>query len=217
MSTTSDQRSSNRGEAFAAAVAQFYSGPDVEANLAKAIGFMREAAEQGARLIVMPENANRVRDFTTREGAWDAAESLDGVFISGLREAAAELGMFVVVGVDVRGERAPDVHIGVVLIDDRGEIVHVHHKTVFWDYEYDLFTPGTKQLEVIDTELGRIGMLSCADGIVPEPLGGAHRDRPAAYAATGEQIGRAMDELIASGVDFREHRREKFLQIGRSL
>ena len=55
------------------------------------------------------------------------------------------------------------------------------------------------------------------DGIVPEPLGGAHRDRPAAYAATGEQIGRAMDELVASGVDFREHRREKFLQIGRSL
>ncbi len=55
------------------------------------------------------------------------------------------------------------------------------------------------------------------DGIVPEPLGGAHRAPEAVIAATGEQIDKAFVELAGSYVDFREHRREKFLAIGRAL
>ena len=37
-----------------------------------------------------------------------------------------------------------------------------------WDYEYRLFVPGSKEIEVIETSIGRLGLLSCADGIVPE-------------------------------------------------
>ena len=55
------------------------------------------------------------------------------------------------------------------------------------------------------------------DGIVPEPLGGAHRAPEAVIAATGEQIDKAFVELAGSNVDYREHRREKFLAIGRAL
>lgn len=55
------------------------------------------------------------------------------------------------------------------------------------------------------------------DGIVAEPLGGAHRDADAVIEAAGKQIGEAMDELSGTDQDFREHRREKFLSIGRSL
>jgi predicted amidohydrolase len=150
------------------ATAQFFSGDDVVANLETVVGYMRQAAAVGAQLLVTPENSNRVRDFSDREDAWAKAESLDGAFIEGIRAAARELGVMVSVGVDLRGETEPDVHIGLVLIDADGEILHVHHKTVFWDYEYTLFTPGTKPLEVVDTRLGRIGQLSCADGIVPE-------------------------------------------------
>ncbi len=150
------------------AAAQFYSGPDVAANLELVRGYLRDAAAQGAQLIVTPENSNRVRDFTTRDAAFEQCEAIDGPFITGVRETAAELGIMVALGVDIRGESFPDVHIAQVLIDIDGEILHVHHKTVFWDYEYTLFTPGTKQLEVIPTRFGRIGLLLCADGIVPE-------------------------------------------------
>jgi predicted amidohydrolase len=44
--------------------------------------------------------------------------------------------IMVVAGVDLKGEKAPDCIIGQVLIDDEGKILHVHHKTVLWDYEY---------------------------------------------------------------------------------
>jgi acetyl-CoA carboxylase carboxyl transferase subunit alpha len=55
------------------------------------------------------------------------------------------------------------------------------------------------------------------DGIVPEPLGGAHRAPEAVIRSAGEQIEKGFSELAASNLDYREQRREKFLAIGRSL
>jgi len=56
------------------------------------------------------------------------------------------------------------------------------------------------------------------DGIIPEPVGGAHRHMQAVMAATGREIGEFLDEF--SGMTRKEiitQRREKFLQIGKSL
>jgi len=55
------------------------------------------------------------------------------------------------------------------------------------------------------------------DGIVPEPLGGAHREPEKVIAATGEVVARTMKEFAGSNADFREQRREKYLAMGRSL
>ena len=55
------------------------------------------------------------------------------------------------------------------------------------------------------------------DGIIAEPLGGAHRAPETVIAATGDRIETALTELRQSNADCREHRREKFLAIGRSL
>lgn len=59
--------------------------------------------------------------------------------------------------------------------------------------------------------------LKVIDGIVPEPVGGAHRSPEAVIASAGERIDKAFAELADADVDFREHRREKFLAIGRTL
>lgn len=59
--------------------------------------------------------------------------------------------------------------------------------------------------------------LKVIDGIVPEPLGGAHRGVEKAIADTGERIDKAFRELVGANMDYREHRREKFLAIGRNL
>ena len=59
--------------------------------------------------------------------------------------------------------------------------------------------------------------LKIIDGIVPEPLGGAHRSPDTVIAAAGEQIATGLRDLAASNMDLREQRREKFLAIGRSL
>ena len=56
------------------------------------------------------------------------------------------------------------------------------------------------------------------DAIVPEPLGGAHRDPEAAISAVGDQIGTLLEALSSSSPDqLRHQRRERFLRIGRDL
>ena len=57
--------------------------------------------------------------------------------------------------------------------------------------------------------------LGVADGIIDEPVGGAHRDRGAAIAAIGEAIADALAEIDPlEPAAVRTHRHERFLRIG---
>ena len=70
-------------------------------------------------------------------------------------------------------------------------------------------------LKITAQDLLRLGII---DGIIPEPPGGAHRDREATIAAVGRAVEQAFEGL--RGMDrsaVRDHRREKFLAIGRHL
>jgi acetyl-CoA carboxylase carboxyl transferase subunit alpha len=70
-------------------------------------------------------------------------------------------------------------------------------------------------MKITADDLARFGVI---DAIVPEPIGGAHRDPAAAIAATGAAIAAALSEL--AGLDregVRRHRRDKFLAIGRTM
>ena len=60
--------------------------------------------------------------------------------------------------------------------------------------------------------------LKVIDGIIPEPVGGAHRAPQDAMMNVSEQIAKALAELTPiPGDDLRRQRREKFLAIGRNL
>jgi acetyl-CoA carboxylase carboxyl transferase subunit alpha len=60
--------------------------------------------------------------------------------------------------------------------------------------------------------------LKIIDGIIPEPVGGAHRAPQDAIMTVGEQIAKALAELTPlTGDDLRRQRREKFLAMGRNL
>ncbi|MGE0280349.1 MAG: acetyl-CoA carboxylase carboxyltransferase subunit alpha [Rhizobiaceae bacterium] len=55
------------------------------------------------------------------------------------------------------------------------------------------------------------------DGIIPEPLGGAHRGPEKVIQTAGDQIAKALKDLSGSNMDLREQRREKYLAMGRHL
>ncbi|HEX6980575.1 MAG TPA: acetyl-CoA carboxylase carboxyltransferase subunit alpha [Alphaproteobacteria bacterium] len=68
-------------------------------------------------------------------------------------------------------------------------------------------------LRLTAQDLLRFGVI---DAIVPEPLGGAHREPAKAIAALGEAIAREMRDLQKyDGDSLRARRREKFLEMGR--
>jgi acetyl-CoA carboxylase carboxyl transferase subunit alpha len=70
-------------------------------------------------------------------------------------------------------------------------------------------------MKITAQDLLRLGVI---DGIVPEPTGGAHRDPQATIAAAGSAIEEALQDLGNMGpAELRDHRAEKFLNIGRKL
>jgi acetyl-CoA carboxylase carboxyl transferase subunit alpha len=70
-------------------------------------------------------------------------------------------------------------------------------------------------MKITAQDMVRFGVI---DTIVPEPTGGAHRDPAGAIAAAGEAIGNALAELKSLTPDaIRSQRREKFLEMGRSM
>jgi len=70
-------------------------------------------------------------------------------------------------------------------------------------------------MKITAQDMQRFGII---DAIIPEPVGGAHRDPSAAIAATGEAIAQAFGGLNGLGRDaVRTQRREKFLAMGRGL
>ncbi|HEC14346.1 MAG TPA: acetyl-CoA carboxylase carboxyltransferase subunit alpha [Rhodospirillales bacterium] len=68
-------------------------------------------------------------------------------------------------------------------------------------------------LKLTSEDLFELGVI---DAIVPEPLGGAHRDRAMAFRALGDALEKALKDM--SGVDggvLKSRRKEKYLEIGR--
>ena len=70
-------------------------------------------------------------------------------------------------------------------------------------------------MKITAQDLVRFGII---DGVIPEPLGGGHRDPPAAVAATGHAISDGLKSLHGLSPDeLRNARAEKFLAIGRKI
>jgi acetyl-CoA carboxylase carboxyl transferase subunit alpha len=70
-------------------------------------------------------------------------------------------------------------------------------------------------MKITAPDLLKFGII---DGIVPEPVGGAHRDPAAAISKTGEAIESALAELANFGPDeIRTRRADKYLSIGRRI
>jgi acetyl-CoA carboxylase carboxyl transferase subunit alpha len=68
-------------------------------------------------------------------------------------------------------------------------------------------------LKVTADDLKRLKLI---DTVIPEPLGGAHRDKAAAIESVGDAVQNALLPLLAmEGVALKARRREKFIEMGR--
>ncbi len=79
----------------------------------------------------------------------------------------------------------------------------------------DKAADAAEAMKVTAQHLKELGVI---DTIVPEPLGGAHRDRAAAITALGDAIEASLKELAPmDAAALKRDRREKFLKMGRAL
>ncbi len=114
--------------------------------------------------------------------------------VEGPFEAAVRTGAHVVGGFAERHPRLTGVLTNTAALFAPDGTVHLRRKTHLPRIERQYFRPGDG-LSPVDTELGRIGMLVCADNSFPEP---ARVPAPAgAEDSLGTEPGTALAELRA--------------------
>jgi len=133
---------------------------------------IRQAAAQGAQLIVLQELHTSLY-FCQHESTelFDLAETIPGPSTEWLGGLAAELGVVIVGSLFER--RAPGLyHNTAVVLERNGRLVGTYRKMHIPDdpgyYEKFYFTPGDLGFEPIDTSAGRLGVLVCWDQWYPE-------------------------------------------------
>jgi len=145
----------------------------VKANIEQCVDWMTRCVEAtGAELVVLPESATT--GFTpgcSPEDLWDLVSELPGPVIAPIQDAAAALGVHVCVGTYERGGERGVVYNSSALIGPDGSLLGVYRKTHPFCGEIrdrgGWVTPGD-EVCVVDTDLGRIGMMICFDGDYPE-------------------------------------------------
>lgn len=127
-------------------------------NLNRAEMKIKEAADNGARLALLPEALDFGWTHTSaREGAGPIP---GGASFERLSEAARENNIYVCAGIIERdGE---ELYNAAVVIDREGKLLIKHRKLNELDFAHTLYEIGN-MLNVSETEIGTLGLLICAD------------------------------------------------------
>src|SRR6266550_1159488 len=157
---------------FKVGLVQMSMTDDPEANLAKAVARIREAAQQGAALVCLPE-LFRTQYIGQREdhALFDLAEPVPGPTTETLGKIAKENGVVVIASLFER-RAAGLYHNTAAVIDADGKVKGIYRKMHIPDdpsyYEKFYFTPGDLGFRAFDTKVGPIGALVCWDQWYPE-------------------------------------------------
>lgn len=143
-----------------------------DANLAASIAGIRDAAKQGAELVLLPELHTGVYFCQTEDTKrFDQAESVPGPTSDALGQLAKELGITIVGSVFER--RAPGLyHNTAIVLDANGQLAGRYRKMHIPDdpgfYEKFYFTPGDQGFVPISADARKLGVLVCWDQWYPE-------------------------------------------------
>ncbi len=200
-------------------------GSDTEGRIKHNFGMPRpEGYRKAARLMELADRFNvPVIALVDTAGAYpgiDAEERGQAEAIARSTEACLNLGVpniAVVVGEGGSG--------GAIAIATANRVLMLEHAiysvispegaaSILWR-DTSKAEDAATNMKITAEDLMRFGII---DEIIPEPAGGAHRDPPAAIATTGAAIERALAEIKAQDREaIRRSRRDKFLNIGRSI
>ena len=170
-----------------------------EANFQKIDRWAREAAAQGAQLVITPEGFlegyvgnDKANPGVTEEQYRAVGESLDGRMLLRIRLLAKELKIYLLVG--FAESRGGKMFNSAVIFSPEGELT-LHYSKSHNAHDEPYNTKGI-EFPVADTAVGRVGTLICYDRQLPETsrilaIKGAQLILVPAWGARGE-----MNEIM---------------------
>lgn len=154
---------------FAPAFANQVTGPAVVTdNLRKLVGFVQEAAQKGAKLVVLPELATTGYSFMSRAEAATFAESIpDGRTFKVMQALAERLNVHIVWGMIERVPQTGKIHNSQVLVAPNGQWVS-YQKVNPWGNDWLWADAGRANPPVLSCDFGedgtkKVGLLICRD------------------------------------------------------
>jgi N-carbamoylputrescine amidase len=147
-------------------------GTDMQANIDKTIALIRQAAKEGAQIILPSELFQGPYFCTTQDERWFATAypALEHPCVTQLVPIAKELG--VVIPVSIYERDGPRYYNSVVIIDADGAILGTYRKSHIPDgpgyQEKYYFRPGDTGFKVWKTKFATIGVGICWDQWYPE-------------------------------------------------
>jgi N-carbamoylputrescine amidase len=157
---------------FKVGLVQMSMTADPDANLTKAVARIKDAAQQGANLVCLPE-LFRTQYIGQREdhALFDLAEAVPGPTTETLGQVARAAGVVVIASLFER-RAAGLYHNTAAVIDADGKVKGIYRKMHIPDdpayYEKFYFAPGDLGFRAFDTKVGPIGALVCWDQWYPE-------------------------------------------------
>ncbi|KZN30946.1 apolipoprotein acyltransferase [Pseudoalteromonas luteoviolacea S2607] len=154
------------------ALIQHSNSDNLEENFEKSIAGIKEAAQQGAKLVVLQELHRSLYFCQTEDtNLFDLAETIPGPSTTALGELAKQLNIVIVASLFEK--RATGLyHNTAVVIESDGTLAGKYRKMHIPDdpgfYEKFYFTPGDLGFEPIQTSVGKLGVLVCWDQWFPE-------------------------------------------------
>ncbi|MDH3342692.1 MAG: carbon-nitrogen hydrolase family protein [Gammaproteobacteria bacterium] len=159
------------------AAIQMASGPNVQANLDEVDKFIKIAVQQGAELVVLPENF-AIMGMSEMDKVKIAEDYGHGMIQDFLRLQASKHGIWLVGGtIPIKSSEANKVYACCLLFNDSGEVVARYDKIHLFDVtleendesytESETVTPG-EQVVIAETPFGRLGLAVCYDLRFPE-------------------------------------------------
>lgn len=131
---------------------------DLPGNLARIDHALAEAKAGGAEIACFPETA--LLGWVNPD-AHGLAAPIPGEWSNRLGELAKKHGLYVSIG--LAEKEGVNLYDSAILLDDRGNLLLKHRKiNILTELMNPPYTPGS-DVETVDTPLGRIGLLICAD------------------------------------------------------
>jgi predicted amidohydrolase len=160
---------------FKVAAVQMASGPNVEGNLSEARRLIEKAADQGARLVVLPEYFP-IMGLSERDKVAVREQPGNGVIQSFLSKTARKHKIWLVGGSIPLVASTPDKVLNTCLVfDDHGKQVARYDKIHLFNlvlgneqYHEARTIESGNQVVVVDSPFGRIGLAICYDLRFPE-------------------------------------------------
>jgi predicted amidohydrolase len=171
---------------------------DAEATVEKACELLGEAAADGARLAVLPETfvpvypgngwAHDAASFAgwdeLWERLWQNSVAVPGPITDRLAGRCRELGIHCAIGVNEREDERPGSLYNALLLIGPDGLLHKHRKLMPTMQERLFHGIGAgDDLEVTETELGRIGGLICWENRMPLARYAVYRGGPQIWIA----------------------------------